>query len=93
MVASDAHHGQSSTVAIVMIHCCCCLVLSADNVMELFSLAHQFSMDELLGACVTVLNECMNCDDVCRVLEAAVYYGHLELSEKCWDLIAESTPR
>lgn len=61
--------------------------------MELFSLAHGFAMDDLLRSCATVLDECMNCDDVCRVLEAAEYYGHLELSAKCWDFIAKSTAR
>lgn len=61
--------------------------------MEVFSLAHRFGMTELLRACAEVLDECMNCNDVCRVLEAAEYYGQPELAAKCWDLIKESTPR
>lgn len=61
--------------------------------MEVFSLAHRFAMSELLRACAEVLEECMNCNDVCRVLQAAEYYGHSELAAKCWDLIKDSTPR
>lgn len=61
--------------------------------MEIFSLAHRFGMGELLTACAGVLDECVNCDDVCRVLEAAEYYGHDELTAKCWDFIKDSTPR
>ncbi|CAM9491162.1 unnamed protein product [Ectocarpus fasciculatus] len=67
--------------------------VDAANVMDIFSLAHRFGMGELLKACAEVLDECMNCDDVCRVLEAAEYYGHDELAAKCWDLIKENTPR
>lgn len=66
---------------------------SPDNVMDIFSLAHRFGMDELLRACAEVLDECMNCDDVCRVLEAVEYYQDEVLEAKCWDLIKESTPR
>lgn len=61
--------------------------------MEVFSLAHRFDMSELLRACADVLDECMQCDDVCRVLEAAAYYGHADLAAKCWDLIKDSAPR
>lgn len=61
--------------------------------MDIFSLAHRFGMDELLRACAEVLDECMNCDDVCRVLEAVEYYQDEVLEAKCWDLIKESTPR
>lgn len=64
-----------------------------DNVMEIFSLAHRFDMGDLLRACAEVLDSCMNCSDVCRVLEAAKYYGHRELAAKCWDLIKDNTPR
>ncbi|CAM9846281.1 unnamed protein product, partial [Ectocarpus sp. 8 AP-2014] len=67
--------------------------VDAANVMDIFSLAHRFGMCELLKACAEVLDECMNCDDVCRVLEAAEYYGHDELAAKCWDLIKDNTPR
>ncbi|CAM9768954.1 unnamed protein product [Ectocarpus sp. 4 AP-2014] len=67
--------------------------VDAANVMDIFSLAHRFGMGELLKACAEVLDECMNCDDVCRVLEAAEYYGHDELAAKCWDLIKDNTPR
>lgn len=69
------------------------VVGKADNVMEVFSLAHRFAMSELQRACTEVLDECMNCNDVCRVLEAAEYYGQPELASKCWDLIKENTPR
>lgn len=68
-------------------------VVIPDNVMDIFSLAHRFGMDELLRACAEVLDECMNCDDVCRVLEAVEYYQDEVLEAKCWDLIKESTPR
>lgn len=61
--------------------------------MEVFALAHRFGMNELLRACADVLDECMNCNDVCRVLEAAEYYDQPELVAKCWELIKESTPR
>lgn len=61
--------------------------------MDIFSLAHRFGMDELLRACAEVLDQSMNCEDVCRVLEAAEYYGHAELATKCWHLIKENTPR
>lgn len=61
--------------------------------MDVFSLAHRFGMDELLRACAEVLDECMNCDDVCRVLEAVEYYQDEALEAKCWDLIKENTPR
>lgn len=61
--------------------------------MNIFSLAHRFGMNELLRACAEVLDECMNCDDVCRVLEAVEYYQDEVLEAKCWDLIKESTPR
>ncbi|CAB1116084.1 unnamed protein product [Ectocarpus sp. CCAP 1310/34] len=67
--------------------------VDAANVMDIFSLAHRFGMGELLKACAEVLDECLNCDDVCRVLEAAEYYGHDELAAKCWDLIKDNTPR
>lgn len=60
--------------------------------MDIFSLAHRFGMGKLLRACAEVLDQCMNCDDVCRVLEASEFYGH-ELATKCWDLIKENTPR
>lgn len=65
----------------------------ADNAMEVFSLAHRFDMRDLLRACAEVLDECMQCDDVCRVLEAAAYYGHADLAAKCWGLIKDSAPR
>ncbi|CAN0320701.1 unnamed protein product [Laminaria digitata] len=61
--------------------------------MEVFSLAHRFDMRDLLRACAEVLDECMQCDDVCRVLEAAAYYGHADLAAKCWGLIKDSAPR
>lgn len=61
--------------------------------MDIFSLAHRFGMDDLLRACAEVLDECINCDDVCRVLEAVEYYQDEVLEAKCWDLIKESTPR
>ncbi len=64
-----------------------------DNVMDIFSLAHRFGMNELLRACAEVLDECMNCDDVCRVLEAVDFYQNKALEAKCWELIRESTPR
>eukprot|EP00903_Cladosiphon_okamuranus_P008085 g7795.t1 len=67
--------------------------LAADNVMDIFSLAHRFGMGELLRACAKVLDECMNCDDVCRVLEAVEYYQDEVLEARCWDLIKDSTPR
>ncbi|CAM9249654.1 unnamed protein product [Scytosiphon promiscuus] len=69
------------------------VVVDSDNVMDIFSLAHRFGMGELLRACAEVLDQSMNCDDVCRVLEAAEYYGHAELVTKCWHLIKENTPR
>lgn len=61
--------------------------------MEIFSLAHRFDMGDLLRACAEVLDECMTCEDVCRVLETAEYYGHDELAAKCWELVADNTLR
>lgn len=60
--------------------------------METFSLAHRFDMRDLLRSCAEVLDQCMNPSDVCHILDAAEYYGHVELAAKCWYLIKNCTP-
>lgn len=66
------------------------ILLTADDVMSVLAVSDRFDVPELKGHCEAYIEESIDKDNVCSLLEAAKLHNSEELRRRCEDVLLEA---